>query len=155
MRGSNEPKTVYYFKWISSFHLCTNIRQCFYVWPHTITVRRWIFSNRTITIVYSDFKTNGIILENFPCEKFRPPRGFEPTTSSIPGKCSTVSAIESCMSQKELTHIYISLSSTSPSSQTPSIIELNCLKGGLKWFVSAGWWSWWEWYIHLYISMGR
>ena len=79
-----------------------------------------------------------VIETRLTCEKFRSPRGFESTTSSIPGKCSTVSAIESCMSQKELTHIYISLSSTSPSSQTPSIIELNCLKGGLKWFVS-GW----------------
>ena len=28
--------------------------------------------------------TNGLILESFPCEKSRPPRGFEPMTSSIP-----------------------------------------------------------------------
>ena len=29
---------------------------------------------------------NGLILENFPCEKFRPPRGLKPTTSSKPRK---------------------------------------------------------------------
>ena len=45
-------------------------------------------SRQGMTYFLCDFKTNGLILESFPCEKFRPPRGLEPTTSSIPGKCS-------------------------------------------------------------------
>ena len=32
------------------------------------------------------FYTYVFILESFPCEKFRPPRGFEPTISCMPGR---------------------------------------------------------------------